>query len=100
MLTVMTWNPEKSVRPAASATSPARDAYAEKLDQIATVIVAAEPDLVSVQEVLAPAADLTPQVVEDLLPKLSQLTGTGWNGRLSQIPDGRGIRVGWLSPAS
>ena len=98
MLTVMTWNLENLERPAASATAAARDAYTEKLDQIASVIVGAEPDLVGVQEVLAPAADLAPQVFEDLLSKLSQLTGTGWNGRLSQIPDGRGIRVGWLSP--
>jgi hypothetical protein len=98
MLTVMTWNLENLERPAASATAAARDAYTEKLDQIASVVVGAEPDLVGVQEVLAPAADLAPQVFEDLMSKLSQLTGTGWNGRLSQIPDGRGIRVGWLSP--
>jgi hypothetical protein len=46
-----------------------------------------------VQEVLAQHDDLTPGVFDDLLAAL----GAGWNGCLSQRPDDRGIRVGWLS---
>jgi hypothetical protein len=41
-----------------------------------------------VQEVGDPAA------FADLLTAL----GHGWGGRLSQHPDGRGIRVGWATP--
>ncbi len=45
------------------------------------------------QEVLVGHEDLAPQVFDDLLAAL----GAGWNGCLSQRPDDRGIRVGWLS---
>jgi hypothetical protein len=45
-----------------------------------------------VQEVLAPPDDLAPGVFDDLRAAL----GAGWSGCLSQRPDDRGIRVGWL----
>jgi hypothetical protein len=48
---------------------------------------------VGVQEVLAQPDDLTPGAFDDLLAAL----GNGWSGCVSQRPDDRGIRVGWLS---
>jgi hypothetical protein len=100
MLTVMMWNLENLERPVASATAAARDAYTENLDQIASVVVGAEPDLVGVQEVLAPAADLAPQVFEDLMSKLSQLTGTGWNGPCPKSPTVEGSASAGCSSGS
>ena len=64
-----------------------------ELKQISALITGAGPDLVGVQEVLASHGDLAPQVFDDLLAAL----GPGWTGHLSQQPDERGIRVGWLS---
>jgi endonuclease/exonuclease/phosphatase family metal-dependent hydrolase len=93
MFTVMTWNLENFERPAADASQAARDRYSAKLRQISELITGAGPDLVGVQEVLASPEDLAPQVFDDLRGAL----GAGWNGCLSQWPDERGIRVGWLS---
>lgn len=93
MFTVMTWNLENFGRPAADAPQDARDKYSAKLGQISGLITGAGPDLVGVQEVLAGPADLAPQVFDDLLAAL----GPEWTGCLSQRPDERGIRVGWLS---
>ena len=97
MLTVMTWNLENLERPESTATPVERAAYAVKLEQTVQVIADADPDLLGVQEVLARADDLQPQVFEDLRSALSQRTGSAWTGHLSKIPDPRGIRVGWLS---
>ena len=93
MFTVMTWNLENFERPAANAPEAARERYSGKLKQISELITGAGPDLVGVQEVLASHAELAPGVFGDLLEAL----GPGWTGRLSQRPDERGIRVGWLS---
>src|SRR6266496_1952449 len=93
MFTVMTWNLENFERPAANAPEAARERYSDKLKQISELITGAGPHLVGVQEVLASHEDLAPQVFADLLAAL----GPGWNGHLSQQPDERGIRVGWLS---
>jgi endonuclease/exonuclease/phosphatase family metal-dependent hydrolase len=93
MFTVMTWNLENFGRPAEGASQDAKDQYSGKLSQISALIAGAGPDLVGVQEVLAGPEDLTPQVFDDLLAAL----GAEWNGCLSQRPDERGIRVGWLS---
>jgi hypothetical protein len=93
MFAVMTWNLENLQRPAATAEQAFKDRYAHKLEQISELITAAGPDLVGVQEVLAQHDDLAPGVFDDLLAAL----GAGWNGCLSQRPDDRGIRVGWLS---
>jgi endonuclease/exonuclease/phosphatase family metal-dependent hydrolase len=93
MFTVMTWNLENFGRPAAGAPQAVRDQYSGKLRQISELITRAGPDLVGVQEVLASPADLAPQVFDDLLAAL----GAEWHGCLSQRPDERGIRVGWLS---
>lgn len=93
MFAVMTWNLENFERPAANATEAAKDRYSRKLKQISELITGAGPDLVGVQEVLADRKDLGPHVFDDLLAAL----GAEWNGCLSQRPDDRGIRVGWLS---
>ncbi|HZD02295.1 MAG TPA: endonuclease/exonuclease/phosphatase family protein [Actinomycetes bacterium] len=93
MFAVMTWNLENLERPAATADQTVKDKYASKLEQIAELITSAGPHLVGVQEVLAQPNDLTPGAFDDLLAAL----GNGWNGCLSQRPDDRGIRVGWLS---
>ncbi len=93
MFTVMTWNLENFERPAANAAEAAKERYAGKLKQISELITGAGPDLVGVQEVLADHEDLAPGVFDDLLAAL----GAQWNGCLSQRPDDRGIRVGWLS---
>jgi endonuclease/exonuclease/phosphatase family metal-dependent hydrolase len=93
MFTVMTWNLENFERPAANAAQAAKDKYAGKVKQISELITGAGPDLVGVQEVLASHGDLAPGVFDDLLAAL----GAGWAGCLSQRPDDRGIRVGWLS---
>jgi endonuclease/exonuclease/phosphatase family metal-dependent hydrolase len=93
MLTVMTWNLENFGRPADDAAQAVKDRFTRKLKQISELITGAGPDLVGVQEVLADDNDLGPAVFNDLLAAL----GAEWNGCLSQRPDGRGIRVGWLS---
>jgi endonuclease/exonuclease/phosphatase family metal-dependent hydrolase len=93
MFTVMTWNLENFGRPADDASQDAKDQYSGKLSQISALIAGAGADLVGVQEVLAGPEDLAPQVFADLLAAL----GAEWNGCLSQRPDERGIRVGWLS---
>jgi endonuclease/exonuclease/phosphatase family metal-dependent hydrolase len=93
MFSVMTWNLENFERPAANAEQAAKDRYARKLQQIKDVITSAGPDLVGVQEVLADRRNLEPQSFADLLAAL----GPEWNGCLSQRPDPRGIRVGWLA---
>jgi endonuclease/exonuclease/phosphatase family metal-dependent hydrolase len=93
MFTVMTWNLENFERPAANATQAAKDRYSGKLKQVSELITGAGPDLVGVQEVLGSHDDPAPGVFDDLLGAL----GPGWTGCLSQRPDDRGIRVGWLS---
>jgi hypothetical protein len=84
---------ENFEQPAANAEQAVKDRYARKLQQISELIISAGPDLVGVQEVLADCKDLAPRVFDDLLAAL----GAEWNGCLSQRPDPRGIRVGWLA---
>jgi hypothetical protein len=93
MFSVMTWNLENFERPAANAEQATKDRYARKLQQISELITSAGPDLVGVQEILANPKNLTPPAFEDLRAAL----GAEWTGCLSQRPDPRGIRVGWLA---
>jgi hypothetical protein len=93
MFSVMTWNLENFERPAANAEQAVKDRYTRKLQQISELIKGAEPDLVAVQEVLADRKNLAPPVFDDLREAL----GAEWSGCLSQRPDPRGIRVGWLA---
>jgi endonuclease/exonuclease/phosphatase family metal-dependent hydrolase len=92
MFSVMTWNLENFERPATNAEPAVKDRYTRKLQQIADLITSTEPDLVGVQEVLADPKNLTPPAFDDLRAAL----GADWRGCLSQRPDPRGIRVGWL----
>jgi hypothetical protein len=93
MFSVLTWNLENFERPARNAEQAVRDRYARKLQQISQLIASAGLDLVGVQEVLADRKDLAPRVFDDLREAL----GPEWTGCLSQRPDPRGIRVGWLA---
>jgi hypothetical protein len=93
MFSVMTWNLENFERPAPNAEQAVKDRYERKLQQITELITSARPDLVGVQEVLADHKDLAPRVFDDFRAAL----GAEWTGCLSQRPDPRGIRVGWLA---
>jgi len=87
MLTVGTWNLENLFRPNGSAGPDDEAAYDAKLAGLADVIERMAPDVLAVQEVGDPAA------LDDLRERL---TGV-WDVALSQDPDRRGIRVGFLS---
>lgn len=95
VLTVMTWNLENFQRPP---TGQSTTDYDHKLAHIVDVIAAADADLVGVQEVLANAGDQSPVVFDDLRAALATKTNQAWTGAISDQPDPRGIRVGWLSP--
>src|SRR4051812_25504561 len=85
MFTVMTWNVENFFQP-----EPAdRVDFAAKLDALAGVILAAEPDLLAVQGVGDEVA----------FAALRDKLGAGWSGELStHFESSHPIRVGWLSP--
>ncbi|MGW3287864.1 endonuclease/exonuclease/phosphatase family protein [Streptomyces sp. NPDC001002] len=82
-----TWNLENLYRPGGPSGPKDKTAYDAKLDALAKMLKQLDAGLLGVQEVGDPEAldDLT-----GLLP------GT-WHIKLSQHPDGRGIRVGFLS---
>jgi hypothetical protein len=82
-----TWNLENLARPGGSAGAPGDPtAYAEKLDTLAATITHLDPDVLAIQEVLDPNA------LGDLIDRLDG----SWRTALAD-PDGRGIRVGFLS---
>src|SRR3954452_7883751 len=85
MFTIMTWNIENFFAP-----EPADQvAFDAKLDALADVITAAEPDLLAVQEVGDEVA----------FAALRDKLGAGWNGALStHFESSHPIRVGWLAP--
>jgi len=87
---VMTWNVENLFRPGALSGPPTQATYQAKLHGLAAIITAQAPDALALQELGDPTA------LDDLL---AHLTGT-WHRRVSQHPDGRGIRVAWLSRRS
>lgn len=81
-----TWNLENLFRPGGAA-GPRTDAdYRAKLSALARVMVAMGPDVLAVQEV----GDV------DALADLADRAGGGWHVETAE-PDGRGIRVGFLS---
>ncbi|MFE6411285.1 endonuclease/exonuclease/phosphatase family protein [Streptomyces sp. NPDC057837] len=84
-----TWNLENLYRPGGPFGPPDEAAYGAKLAALAAVITELDPDLLGVQEVGDPEA------LEDLAGMLDD----GWHTALSAHPDGRGIRVGFLSRA-
>src|SRR4051794_22598378 len=85
MFTIMTWNIENFFAP-----EPADQvAFDAKLDALANVIAAAEPDLLAVQEVGDEVA----------FAALRDRLGAGWSGELSaHFESSHTIRVGWLTP--
>ena len=83
----MTWNVENLFAPADGATEE-REGYGRKLGLLASVIGDAGPDVVALQEVGG----------EDALVDLGEALGGDYPHRaVSAFPDGRGIRVAFLS---
>jgi len=84
----MTWNIENLFRPAPGAAQPEEQRFQQKLQLLANVINQLAPDVVALQEVggLEPLGDL------------QQALGAAYPHRaISAFPDGRGIRVAFLS---
>ncbi|WP_205683667.1 endonuclease/exonuclease/phosphatase family protein, partial [Brevibacterium aurantiacum] len=86
MVTLGTWNLENLFRPEEGSGPDSSTEYEKKLDSLAEIITNLGPDVLAVQEVGDPAA------LEDLAGKLQRT----WRTALAD-PDGRGIRVGFLS---
>lgn len=90
MVRIGTWNLENFAPPSRASASPDDSAaYEAKLANLAAMIVDLGPDVLAVQEVLNPVA---------LADLVKRLPGT-WRTALAD-PDGRGIRVGFLSRAA
>jgi predicted extracellular nuclease len=81
-----TWNLENLFRPGQDSGPDTRKAYDAKLDALAATITALAPDVLAVQEV----GDL------NAFADLADRAGGGWH-QATADPDGRGIRVGYLS---
>ncbi|MCX5057901.1 MULTISPECIES: endonuclease/exonuclease/phosphatase family protein [unclassified Streptomyces] len=82
-----TWNLENLYRPGGPFGPKDKAAYETKLAALAAVITELDPTLLGVQEVGEPEA------LKDLVGMLDG----DWHVALSGHPDGRGIRVGFLS---
>jgi hypothetical protein len=85
MVRIGTWNLENLFQPG-SPGGPEADVYAAKLGALAATITQMDPDILAVQEVGDPAA----------LTDLANRVGGTWHTATAD-PDGRGIRVGFLS---
>ncbi|MEV6621575.1 endonuclease/exonuclease/phosphatase family protein [Amycolatopsis sp. NPDC051106] len=86
MVVVGTWNLENLFRPGGDGP-PDQAAYDAKLEALRSTITVADPDVLAVQEVGDPAA----------LDELAAHLPGKWTATVSQYPDTRGIRVGFLS---
>jgi len=86
--TIMTWNVENLYRAGTKYGPPTQRQYTAKLNQLASVILHLDPDVLALQEIGSPAA------LGDLVAKLQ---GRFPHQCLSSRPDGRGIRVGFMS---
>ncbi|WP_369238229.1 endonuclease/exonuclease/phosphatase family protein [Streptomyces sp. R21] len=82
-----TWNLENLYRPGGPFGPQDKAAYETKLAALATVIAELDPTLLGVQEVGDPEA----------LADLAGILEGDWHIALSEHPDDRGIRVGFLS---
>jgi endonuclease/exonuclease/phosphatase family metal-dependent hydrolase len=85
--TVATWNVENLFRPPASASVGVVARYRDKLALLAAVVRAINPDVLALQELGG----------EDALADLAAALGGDWPHQAAASPDGRGIRVGFLS---
>jgi cell division septation protein DedD len=86
MARVGTWNLENLFRPAPGASQETKDGYDAKLDALASLIRDMAPDVLAVQEVGKP----------EVLQDLADVAVGAWHTATAD-PDGRGIRVGFLS---
>jgi endonuclease/exonuclease/phosphatase family metal-dependent hydrolase len=82
-----TWNLENLFRPGADAGPRDDDEYDAKIARLARVVTGLAPDVLAVQEVGDPEA----------LADLARRLEGEWRTQLSDFPDERGIRVGFLS---
>src|SRR3954466_15279302 len=88
MVLIGTWNLENFFRPGAPAGPTSQAAYDAKLAALAATIRHLGPDVLAVQEVGDP----------DALADLAKaLDADGYAPHETADPDGRGIRVGFLS---
>lgn len=85
---VMTWNLENLFRPGSESGPKNQTEFLQKLNSLAAVILQLDPEVLAVQEVggIEPVQDLA-----------DQLQGRYPHIQLSNNPDRRGIRVGFLS---
>ncbi len=90
MFKLMTWNVENLFRPGAAFGPKSQAVYQAKLQGLASTINDQAPDVLALQEIGDPNA----------LDDLANAVGGTWHPRLSDKPDGRGIRVAWLSRRS
>jgi hypothetical protein len=88
MVLIGTWNVENLFTPGGPSGPTTDAAYEAKIAGLAATLHDLDPDVLAVQEV----GD--PQALEDLAKKLS---GHGYEHLATADPDGRGIRVGYLS---
>src|SRR3954470_15594025 len=88
MVLIGTWNLENFFRPGDSAGPSNQAAYDTKLAALATTIRDLSPDVLAVQEVGDPEA---------LADLAKALEADGYTHHETADPDGRGIRVGFLS---
>ena len=88
MFKVMTWNVENLFRVGQPSGPTTAAVYDNKLKGLANAINAQAPDALALQEIGDPAA------LDDLVALLNGV----WQRHVSAHPDGRGIRVAWLSP--
>lgn len=86
MFKVMTWNVENLFRPG-DAGGPTQEVYEAKLDGLAATIDGEAPTAVSLQEI---------GNVDALADLVARLDGE-WHTRVSDHPDGRNIRVAWVT---
>ncbi|MFI1486131.1 endonuclease/exonuclease/phosphatase family protein [Streptomyces sp. NPDC020747] len=82
-----TWNLENLYRPGGAFGPRSETAYKAKLTALASVVTELDPTLLGVQEVGDPEA----------LADLAGMLDGDWHIALSEHPDSRGIRVGFLS---
>ncbi|EMY35651.1 endonuclease/exonuclease/phosphatase [Arthrobacter crystallopoietes BAB-32] len=90
MPVLTTWNLENLYQPGGEFGPKTKSVYDEKLDYVAARIETIGPDVLAVQEIGDPEA------LDELT---GRLPGT-WHTVLSEHPDARGIRVGFLSRGS
>src|SRR5690242_31716 len=90
MVAIGTWNLENFFRLGTEGGPSTQAAYDAKVAALTSVIVSMAPDVLAVQEVGGLDA------LQDLAAAVGQQTGVTWWAYTAD-PDGRGIRVGFLS---